>query len=360
MENTVDFSGLTLIELNPDTAEAPVTQPESGASVVPETTVEDTPAPETDDEDDDTPWGSDDTVVDDPNAGDEDTEEFAKLEASEKWRVKRLNKEIEAKKAAEAEAAALKAELEALKSGKEKPAETEDKAPRFDAQEFEQVLREHDPYIKALHERIELVKSNKDKFETMADYADALTELTAEYKSEIKDRKREYNEHQRAQASTVQQTETKIVNDFYSAIDSLKEVYPQIEKARDVINANADKLHVDIRRALLLDEHKGELAWAIGSSKKNLQYLIEESAIAARTGQTPIGALKLLGKMSDEVGTVKKPASVAAPQAPVQRTKPAGVPKTMKARAPNGTYEDMDPYTWATKVARGEIKNTLF
>ena len=84
--------------------------------------------------------------------------------------------------------------------------------------------------------------------------------------------------------------ETKIINDFYSATDALKETYPQIDKARAAIEANADKLHVDIRRALLLDEHKGELTWAIGSSRKNLQYLIEESALASRTGQTPIGA----------------------------------------------------------------------
>lgn len=358
MENTVDFSGLSLQDLAND--EAPASTPDAGASVV-ETTENETPASAADEvetEEDDTPWGSDTTSDDsDPNAGDEDTEEFAKLEASEKWRVKRLNKEIEAKKLAEAEAAALKAELEALKAGK-KPAEKQEEAPQFTAQEFEQVLRENDPYIKALHERIELVKANKDKFDTMADYADALTELQSEYKSEIKDRKREYQDHQRAQASSAQQQETKIINDFYSATDALKETYPQIDKARAAIEANADKLHVDIRRALLLDEHKGELTWAIGSSRKNLQYLIEESALASRTGQTPIGALKLIGKMSDEVSKVKAPVT-KAPAVPVVKTKPAGLPKTMRAKA-TGSHEEMDPYTWATKVARGEIKNTLF
>lgn len=288
---------------------------------------------------------------------DPDEETFKKLEAEEKWRTKRLNKEIEKAKAAEAESARLKAELEALKGGKQAPETTPQQDIQIDEVKFKEALIAEDPYIKSLHEKVEYIKSVKESFSDMGSYADALLEAQSELKSEIKDRKREFINYQKQTQAQQNQDVNQILNDFNTKVESVKENYPMIDKAKALIESKAAELHVDIRRALLTDEHAGELTWTIGASKKNLEFLIEASKVATKTGQSPIDALKMMGRWSSEISSGKPSNSTEAPKkAPV---KPVGVPKTIRTN-PVANHDEMDPYEYASKLLSGKIKNTLY
>ena len=324
----------------------------------PESNVEDnTNSVETEVEENDNPFAEEEAKTDNEESEvDPDEETFKKLEAEEKWRTKRLNKEIEAKKAAEAEAARLKAEIESLKAGNKAPAKEESQAIQIDDERFKQALIAEDPYIKSLHEKVEYIKSVKESFSDMGAYADALLDAQSELKSEIKDRKRDFINYQRQ--AQVQQNDgvNKILNDFSAKVEAVKENFPMIDKAKALIESKAGELHVDIRRALLTDEHAGELTWTIGASKKNMEFLIEASKVATRTGQSPVDALKMMGKWSNEIGSGKAPNTEVAKKAPV---KPAGVPKTIKSRTV-ASHDDMDPYEYAEKLLSGRIKNDLY
>lgn len=329
---------------------APIAETETKAETV-ETEENDNPFAEDSDSETKT-----ETETETAEEVDPDEETFKKLEAEEKWRTKRLNKEIEKAKAAEAETARLKAEIEALKSGKEAPATT---APeiKIDEVKFKEALIAEDPYIKELNDKVEYIKSMKESFSDMGAYADALLDAQSELKSEIKDRKREFINYQKQEQAAQNQGVNQILNDFNAKVESVKENYPMIDKAKALLESKAADLHVDIRRALLTDEHAGELTWTIGASKKNLEFLVEASKVATRTGQSPIDALKMMGKWSSEIASGKPAAGTEAPKkAPV---KPAGVPKAIKSK-PVATTDDMDPYEYATKLLSGSIKNDLY
>lgn len=290
---------------------------------------------------------------------DPDDEVLKKLELEEKWRVKRLNKEIEKTRAAEAEAARLKAEMEALKAGRGSQEQKQEQPAnqQFDDAKFAQALVAEDPHIKALHEKVEYIKGMKESFEDMGAYADALLDAQSELKSEIKDRKREFLEYQRQVAQTQVQSGNKILEEFGAKIESAKEAFPMVDKARELLESRAGELHVEIRRALLTDENAGELTWAIGSSKKNLQYLIEASQIATKTGTLPIDAIKMMGKWSSEIKGAKGTGESSVPKK--VPTKPAGVPKDIRSK-PVANHDDMDPYEYATKLLSGKIRNDLY
>lgn len=336
-------------DVTPTTPVAPKTE---------ETPVE-TTENEVETEENDNPFEDDaETKVDEtPEEVDPDEETFKKLEAEEKWRTKRLNKEIEAKKAAEAETARLKAEIEALKGGKQATETAPQQDIQIDETRFKEALIAEDPYIKSLHEKVEYIKSVKESFSDMGAYADALLDAQSELKSEIKDRKREFINYQRQVQTQQNQGVNQILNDFNAKVESVKENYPMIDKAKALLESKAAELHVDIRKALLTDENAGELTWTIGASKKNLEFLIEASKIATRTGQSPIDALKMMGKWSNEIASGKPAAGTEAPKkAPV---KPAGVPKSIKSKTV-ANHDDMDPYEYASKLLSGKIKNDLY
>lgn len=301
-------------------------------------------------EDNDNPFAEVEEAKSEPE--DEDDETFKKLELEEKWRTKRLNKEIEAKKQAEAEAQKLKAELEDLKKNGsvQKPADDDVK---FDDAKFKQALIEGDAEIRELQNRVEQIKNSKDSYDTMGEYADALAEAQADLKIEIKDRKRDFMEYQKQSQANQNNEVSKILDVFNSKVEALKEDIPMIDKAKALIEDRAADLHVDIRRALLTDDNAGELTWAIGSSKKNLEFLVQASKIAERTGQSPVDALKMMGKWSTEIEHSKSTKAVKEP------IKPVGVPKTLRSK-PVAHHDDMDPYEYASKLLSGKIKNDLY
>lgn len=344
-------------ELYGDNTPAPT--PEVKTEPIEEVKEESTPIEEV--EENDNPF--EDEVNEDKNEDpsneevDPDEETFRKLELEEKWRTKRLNKEIEAKKAAEQELAKAKAELEELRSSKQTPKETQPEIQIDDAK-FKEALIEQDPYIKSLHDKVEYIKGMKESFSSMGEYADALLDAQSELKSEIKDRKREFIAYQKEAQAQQANGVNEILNNFNNKVESVKENYPMIDKAKALIESKASELHVEIRRALLTDENAGELTWTIGASKKNLEFLVEASKIATKTGTLPIDAIKMMGRWSSEIANSKS--SNKAPEAPTKApVKPAGVPKSIKSKtAPSN--DDMDPYEYASKLLSGKIKNDLY
>lgn len=319
---------------------------------------------------DDLPWETDDaegldkeedkptTESDDLDDDVEDLEELKKLELSEKWRQKRLNKELDKRKAAEEENARLKAELESLRKPTEPKAPTP--KPVYEnpktIDEYVGNLIFQDPIIIELTKKEQYIKSHKHEFADMGEYADALSSIQTDLKTEIKFKDREIREYIAKEQYSQQSQELDIEKTYNQKIESVKELYPHVTKAKDELNKIADKLHIEIRRALVMDENSGELTWALGSSKKNMNYLLEASKTAETNGRLPIDAIKFIGRLSSEINKGKVPDDTDVRIAKgAKGLEDKVLPKTIKQR-PGRSNDENDPVQWAKAVREGKIK----
>lgn len=311
-------------------------------------------------EESDLPWNDDtdedkETITTDEDNDDEDEEELKKLELQEKWRLKRLNKELDKRKAAEEENARLKAELESLR----KPVIEEPKRPVVKPiyenpktiDEYVGNLIFQDPRIIELANKEQYIRSHKEEFADMGEYADALSSIQTDLKTEIKFKDREVREQLSKEQSSQEAEEIAIGKNYDQKIESVKELYPNVNKAKDELNKVADKLHIEIRRALVMDENSGELTWALGSSKKNINYLLEASNLANKTGRLPVDAIKFIGRLSSEITKDKIPDDTDVRIAKQDKV----LPKTIKQR-PGRSNDENDPVQWAKAVKEGKIK----
>lgn len=360
-KETIDFSGADIKELYNEifnTGDVVKEEPETTTESTANTKVNDVEDEVNDDsedeeavENDDLPWNE--KKEDEENDKEEDDDdEFKELELNEKWRVKRLNKELDKRKAAEEETRRLKEELEQLKASTNTKTEKEETpTPEYKSQdEFIQAHVLSDPYIQSLMKKMETLnhryKTEDFNHDLDMERTETLVELKAEMKSKHKEIQNEIREYQKEQQSEAKKQELEIKNTFESKLETVKETYPDILKAKSALESVADKLHIEIRRALLLDENAGELTWILGSSKKNINYLIEATKNADKQGRLPIDAIKYIGRLSADI--------VGKEKIETEDNKPK-VPKSIKQKAaPSGSN---DPYEWAKMVMEGKIKN---
>lgn len=208
-----------------------------------------------------------------------------------------------------------------------------------------------DPRIIELANKEQYIRSHKEEFADMGEYADALSSIQTDLKTEIKFKDREVREQLSREQSNQEAEEIAIGKNYDQKIESVKELYPNVNKAKDELNKVADKLHIEIRRALVMDENSGELTWALGSSKKNINYLLEASNLANKTGRLPIDAIKFIGRLSSEITKDK-----IVDDTDVRIAKQDKVlPKTIKQR-PGRSNDENDPVQWAKAVKEGKIK----
>lgn len=312
---------------------------------------------ETKEDTDDLPWDDEEDEKKEEESEDPDEEELKKLELSEKWRQKRLNKELEKRKAAEEELTKLKAELETLRvpgTNEPKPKDNGPKPIYQNPKNIDEVVGNlifQDPVIIELAKKEQYIKDHQDEFANMGEYANALISIQSDLKTEIKFKDKEIREYLKNEQTNQVTEESKIAETYEKKVESVKEQYPQVIKAKEELTKIADKLHIEIRRALVMDENSGELTWALGSSKKNMSYLLEATKTAELNGRLPIDAIKFIGRLSAEINKNKIPDDTDVRLAKEEKT----LPKTIKQR-PGRSTDENDPVQWAKAVREGKIK----
>ena len=338
----------------PDTKSTPATKE------APSYEVDEVAEVNTETEDDDSPWGSDDkpAKTTDDDEDDEvqlksDEPEYLKQKAiNESWKAKRIEKELKA----------AKEELAKFRSAQTQVQETPKQEPIQIAPEIPQHIRakikdnlDHvifsDPEMIELANKEAEIKKNVNNYETLGEYAEALTDVQTEFKSRhlaARQYMQQYNEQ-------VKQTENanvaKIMDNFTTKVNAVKDQYPQVEKAVEYLNKNADKLHIEVRRALLLDENAGELAWHLGSSKKAMDLLIKSSEAATKNRGIPTDALMYIGDLK---GRIKSKTTEVPTESTVH--KPA-VPKVIKSSQSNaGKDMPEDLLKWGKQARDGKAK----
>ena len=276
----------------------------------------------------------------------QDDEDLKKLEERNKWMKHRLTPAIERAKKAEEEAAKLKAELDALKGGK--PTEAPQK-PAEQPQDINAFI-ETVPEVVALNEKLKALNEKADNM-TEGEYIDAKLEILSDLKITKREIARQVADYQQNQMKAVQEAEAKIETDWRNTIMSKKEEYPEIEKAYGRVVKNAENLHAEIRRVLILDGDTinplaGDLVNIIGNDKKAMSYLIAESKLAAQTKRFPVKAIEYIGRLKARIESEKSTKGPEAPDIEESMSKApsrkAGMPRELRQHSSNdGAPKDM-------------------
>jgi hypothetical protein len=309
-------------------------------------------------DDPDMKWDDDEAPDTHPEDNDkapdeQDDDDLKKLEERNKWMKHRLTPALERAKKAEEEAVKLKAELDALRGGK--PAEAPQR-PVDQPQDLNAFI-ETVPEDISLNQKIKELQAKADSM-TEGDYIDAKLEILSDLKITKREIARQITDHQQAQAREIQQVEAKIENDWKSAVLSKKEDYPEIDKALNRVIKNAENIHTEIRRALILDGDKinpltGDLVAIIGNDKKAMSYLIAESKLAEKTKRFPVKAIEYIGRLKARIEAERS--TKGSPEAPdIDETmsrapRKAGLPREVRQNAHNdGSPKDM--LKWAEEA----------
>ena len=276
----------------------------------------------------------------------QDDEDLKKLEERNKWMKHRLTPAIERAKKAEEEAAKLKAELDAIKGGKAPEATQKPAEQPKDLNAFIETV----PEVVALNEKLKALNENADNM-TEGEYIDARLEILSDLKITKREIARQVTEYQQNQERAVREAEAKIETDWKNTVLAKKEDYPEIEKAYNRVVKNAENLHTEIKRVLVLDGDAinplaGDLVNIIGNDKKAMSYLIAESKLAAQTKRFPVKAIEYIGRLKARIESEK---SSNGPEAPdIEETmsrapsRKAGLPREVRQTSSNeGAPKDM-------------------
>lgn len=316
---------------------------------------------------DDNPWANDNTDSND-NSNENDSEDEIELKSddvdylkqkaiNEGWKAKRIEKELKK----------VKEELEKYRSGTNIPTPKQEESQKQSIQinpEIPQHIKakikdniDHiifsDPEMIELANREALIKASIDKYETVGAYAEALTEVQTEFKAKHLSARQYIQQHNEQVRQQENSNVAKILENFTSKVNAAKDQYPHIEKAVDYLNKNADKLHIEVRRALLTDDNAGELAWLLGSSKKAMDLLIKSSESAAKNKTIPTDALMYIGELKGRI----RNNTISENREPVESTvrKPA-VPKVIKNSPVNSKDTPDDLMKWGKQAREGKVK----
>lgn len=294
-----------------------------------------------------------DDASEEAEEGETEEEELARIEEKNKWMKGRLAPVKEKLTKAEQELAVLRDENAKLKAGTaqkpvaEVPAEARESIDAFVAYQVE-----NHPDIKKLQDEIKDIIENADKHDN---YIQKLT--SAEAKLEVK--KDLLAERVKAEVenynSTIVAEEAKLQENFEASINALKEVHPKIDKAKARLDARVPDLHVEIRKAIVMNDNAGELVWKLGANPQNIEYLVEASKKATESGTLPIDALKFIGKLEARI-EAEKSGNTETPSKPATQNKPAPakkpVPKNLKSPQGGSSDDVGDLYEWANSAVK--------
>jgi hypothetical protein len=112
-----------------------------------------------------------------------------------------------------------------------------------------------------------MYKTNAELISALDDVRDELTEVQQDLQFKHYQGRIAIQQHIEAQQSESYKSEQKIANDYQSKLDSVKEKYPAIEKASEKLSKKAEQLHIEIRKAIVLDPDAAELTWFICGCK---------------------------------------------------------------------------------------------
>jgi hypothetical protein len=280
----------------------------------------------------------------------------------EKWRTERLNKikdQREAQRAradaAEAKAQAMEARLQALEQGRQQAPQVQPVALQG-ADEFMAELVRVDPEANRIAAKLEAIRKDPDKFATLAEYTEALTEA----KIDLRDRAqfvRSQIQAQQAQAQTTQQGEIQQIFANYTNAIAKSEI-PQAKRFAEVFEKVGPALHPEIRRAILSAPDADVLVASIVSDRKRYDRLMDETRRAG--SGFPIHGIAALGEFRMAYQR-PEPVAPAAQGQPAPRQAPsARLPATPSSRGGrSSSHEDMDPVEWASKAINGELKPSI-
>lgn len=291
---------------------------------------------------------SEESNEDDEVLEDSEEEELVSLEEKNRWMKKRLGPVKDKLEKANTELARLQAEVESLKAGKSQqpaPQVPQEALESLDAFVTHQV--DSDPSIKKLQTELDELLNN-------ANGVDNFIQKVASLEARLDVRREMVAEKVKAEVENSQnlaaQEEARILSEYDAKVDALKEVHPKIEKAKSRLIAKAADLHLEIRKAIIFDDNAGELTWKIGQDPKNIEFLIEASKAAEKTGQYPIEALKYLGRLSASIES--KDSKEDKPKTPVAPDRKKNVPKNIKSSQVGNSNEPDDLNDWAEKAVR--------
>lgn len=293
------------------------------------------------DEEDDTGAGEPEDKAPDQ----QDDDELAKIEEKNKWMKGRLAPVKDKLSRAEQEVAALRAENEALKSGR--PAQ---QAPVQEAQDLESYVNQQ-PVIVELNSRLAELDKQADSL-TEKQYIDIKLELLSELKLQKRDIVGAVQNHYAQQHQQIAKTEEKIFSDYTSTVLAAKEEYPDIDKALDRLNKNAGNLDLEIRRSLIFEGDKinpiaADLVNIIGNDKKAMGYLIAQTKLAKQTGRVPTQAIEYIGRLKARIQSDKS-SSMEAPDVGVSQRR-SGMPKEVRTHS---ATEPVDLQAWAREAVK--------
>lgn len=303
-------------------------------------------------DDPDLKWDEDEVTEDkepeDKAPDQQDDAELAAIEEKNKWMKGRLAPVKEKLSKAEQELAALRAENEALKSGK--PAQSQPEVQN-QAQDLDAFVNSQ-PAVVALQAKLKELDEKADNL-TEKEYIDQKLELLSDLKIEKREIANAVKQYHNQQHQQLAQVEAKIVDDYTSVVMAKKEEYPDIDKALDRINKNAQNLDTEIRRSLVFEGDAinplaGELVNIIGNDKKAMGYLIAQSKLAKQTGRIPTQAIEYIGRLKARIQSEKNASSMEAPDVEetvtaAKQRKP-GVPKEVRSHSAS---EPVDLQAWA-------------
>lgn len=280
----------------------------------------------------------------------------------EKWRTERLNKIKDQREAqrtradnAEAEVRELRAQVAAMKQGAQQP-QTLQPIAVTGADEFMTELVRVDPEANRIAAKLEAIRKDPDKFATLAEYTEALTEA----KIDLRDRAqlvRSRIQAQQAQAQTTQQGEIQQIFANYSNAIAKSEI-PQAKRFAEVFEKVGPALHPEIRRAILSAPDADVLVASIVSDRKRYDRLMDETRRAG--SGFPIHGIAALGEFRATYQRPEPTAPAAQSQPAPRQTPSARLPATPSSRGGrSSSHEDMGPVEWASKAINGELSPSI-
>ena len=256
-------------------------------------------------------------------AEDDVPEEFKQMELQDKWRVNRLNKEINAKKEAQERAAAIERELHELRAKIQAPTPQEQEKPQT-ADDLVDISK--------------YPNTEEGAKQYIADLRAKERELAGQEAVAQIERNFAQREYQRA----VQAQNEQMAQAFDGRIKAAAERNPEVTEAVSFLDQYADHLDVNVLREIMLDEHAGELIHEMVTNKAKLTQLFKGD---------PAATIRMMAKESAKIelhkeqeagkggATFRVPASTPPEEQAKSLTKM--VPKTAKGGA-SSSSKDID------------------
>jgi hypothetical protein len=281
-------------------------------------------------------------------------EELNKIEDRNKWMKGRIAPVKQKLSKAEAEIERLKAENEQLKGGKTQSNVNSDVSKGQTSHTTIDDIVNNDPNVVELSNKLKKLEDDASNM-TEKEYIDQKLDIISDLKMIKREIATNYQREITKQQEAIVNAENKIKSDLDNIIMAKKDIYPDIEKAYNRVIKNADKIDVEIRRAMIMENgnvnsNAGDIVNIIGNDPQAMSYLIAQSKIAKQSGRYPTAAIEYIGRLKAKISEtlVDTPAPDVDETINNARRKP-GIPKDVKSHSV-GDPEDLSE--WARKAIK--------